>query len=168
MICAHKQNKHAGDPDRSFENLENPFVGLNTEWKRTKYFSEKRGVVKPVECILGVRYDNRRNPKSGNYEQVPVRGTFIYVPILDTLKFMCKNPEICDLLKRDQRSAPDLLTDLKDGSYFKNHPLFSTKKHALQIQLYYDDFEPANPLGSKRGIHKIDCLYFVIRNQTPS
>lgn len=34
---------------------------------------------------------------------------------------------------------------------------------ALQIQLYYDDFETANPLGSKRGIHKIGCLYFLVR-----
>lgn len=49
----------AGDPtisliNQSFENLENPFVGLNSEWKRNKYFSEKWGVVEPVECILGV------------------------------------------------------------------------------------------------------------------
>lgn len=120
----------AGDPsitsiNQCLKNLENPFSSLNTEWKRNKYFSEKWGVVEPVECILGVRYDNRRNPKSGNYEQVPVRDTFIYVPILDTLKFMCKNPEICDLMKKNLTSAPDLLTDLKDGSYFKNHPLFS-------------------------------------------
>lgn len=162
----------AGDPsisliDSSFKKMENPFVNLNSEWKRNKYFSEKWGVVEPVECILGVRYDNRRNPKSGQYEQVPVRDTFIYVPILDSLKFMCKNTEICDLMKRDLTSAPDLLTDLNDGSYFKSHPLFSTKKHAFQIQLYYDDFEPANPLGSKRGIHKIGCLYFVIRNLPP-
>lgn len=96
-----------------------------------------------------------------------MRDTFIYVPILDTLKFMCKNPEICGLMTRDQTSAPDLLTDLKDGSYFKNHPLFSSKKYALQIQLYYDDFEPANPLGSKRGIHKIGCIYFLVRNLPP-
>lgn len=140
MHCQAKQTVigvlPAGDPnisliEQSFENFENPFAGLNTEWKRNKYFHEKWGVVEPIECILGVRYDNRRNPKSGNYEQVPVRDTFIYVPILDTLKFMCKNPEICDLLKRDQRSAPDFLNDLKDGSYLKNHPLFSTKKTSI-------------------------------------
>lgn len=151
----------------SFDKLENPFAGLNTEWKRNKYFNEKWGVVEPVEVILGVRFDNRRNTKSGTYEQVPVRDTFIYVPILETLKFMCKNADICDLLKRENRPVPDMLNDLNDGSYLKSHPLFSTEKQAFQIQLYYDDFEPANPLGSKRGIHKIGCLYFVLRNLPP-
>ena len=31
--------------------------------------------------------------------------------------------------------------------------LYTAKRYALQIQVYYDDFETANPLGSKRGIH---------------
>ena len=35
------------------------------------------------------------------------------------------------------------------------HPLFSTNPKALQILLYYDDFEIANPLGAKATIHKI-------------
>lgn len=38
---------------------------------------------------------------------------------------------------------------------------------ALQIQVYYDEFETANPLGSKRGVHKVGALYFVLRNLPP-
>lgn len=57
--------------------------------------------------------------------------------------------------------------DLNDGSYFKNHRLFSQQEHALQIQLYYDDFKSANPLGSKKGVHKLGCIYFVLRNLPP-
>lgn len=175
----HSQAKHnmlsslpTSDPytsviNESFEKLENPFTNLNTEWKRNKYFKEKWGVVEPVEITLGVRYDSRLNQQSGTYDQVPVKDTFIYVPILETLKFMCRNSEICDLLKKDCRSEPDTFTDFSDGSYFKTHPLFATKKNALQIQIYYDDFETANPLGSKRGIHKIGCLYFIVRNLPP-
>lgn len=114
-----------------------------------------------------MRYDNRRNPKSGTYDQVPVKENFIYVPILETLKFMCRNPDICVLLKKDCKSEPDIYSDFFDGSYFKTHPLFTAKRHALQIQLYYDDFETADPLGSKRGIHQMGCLYFVVRNLPP-
>lgn len=149
----------------SFEKLENPFTGLNTEWKRNKYFNLKWGVVEPVEITLGMRYDNRRNPKCGTYDQVPVKDTFIYVPVLETLKFMCRNPDICALLREEYK--PDIYNDFSDGSYFKSHPLFSTKRHALQIQVYYDDFETANPLGSKRSIHKIGCLYVALRNLPP-
>ncbi|XP_048042264.1 uncharacterized protein LOC125265811 isoform X1 [Megalobrama amblycephala] len=57
--------------------------------------------------------------------------------------------------------------DFCDGSYYKNHPLFSKQPNALQIQLYYDDFESANPLGSKQGIHKIGAIYFILRNFPP-
>ncbi|KAK6313203.1 hypothetical protein J4Q44_G00165500 [Coregonus suidteri] len=42
-----------------FENFENPFASFNTETKRTKYFNQKWDVVKPVEVVLGIRYDSR-------------------------------------------------------------------------------------------------------------
>ncbi len=37
----------------------------------------------------------------------------------------------------------------------------------MQIQVYYDDFETSDPLGSKQGIHKLGCLYFTLRNLPP-
>ena len=75
-----------GNPSRSaleevLENLENPFADLNTDSKWKKYFYSKWGVVQPVEVHLGVRYDSKINRISGNYEQVPVNDTFIYVPL---------------------------------------------------------------------------------------
>ena len=30
----------------------------------------------------------------------------------------------------------------------------------MQIQLFYEDFETENPLGSKKGIHKLGAIYF--------
>ncbi|KAJ0069992.1 hypothetical protein NL108_018603 [Boleophthalmus pectinirostris] len=42
-----------------------------------------------------------------------------------------------------------------------------SKKNSLQIQLFFDEFETANPLGSKHGIHKIGCIYFILRNFPP-
>ena len=47
------------------------------------------------------------------------------------------------------------LFDIKDGTLYKDHPLFSVNDHALQLIIYYDDVEPANPLGSYRGHHKL-------------
>jgi hypothetical protein len=44
-----------------------------------------------------------------------------------------------------------------DGELFEagHHPLFSINDRAIQIILYYDDFEVANPLGSKATLHKL-------------
>lgn len=68
-----------------FDQLENPFSCLNTESKRTKHFEEKWKIVEPVEHILGVRFDMRRDKTTGTYMQVPVHVctnhwvSFIYV-----------------------------------------------------------------------------------------
>lgn len=48
-----------------------------------------------------------------------------------------------------------------------SHIHCSQKQTSLQIQLYYDDFETANPLGSKLSVHKVGALYFVLRNLPP-
>lgn len=149
-----------------FKNLDNPFSHLNSESKCKKYFRDKWEMVQPVELHLGVRYDTRRCSKTGTYEQVPVNDKFIYIPILKTLQFIFKNESICEMMQICTQS--DTYQDFCDGSYFKSHPLFSGSKFAIQVQLYYDEFECANPLGSKKGIHKVGCLYFILRNLPPS
>ena len=47
------------------------------------------------------------------------------------------------------------MRDYCDGSHFSSHPLFAEDTRALQIQLYYDDIDVCNPIGSKSGIHKL-------------
>ena len=37
--------------------------------------------------------------------------------------------------------------------------IFSTHSDALQLILYYDDIEVANPLGSRAGNHKLGTLH---------
>ena len=49
------------------------------------------------------------------------------------------------------------MKDFCDGDFFKDHPVFTSNPLAIQIQviLYYDDIEVANPLGSKAVNHKL-------------
>lgn len=53
------------------------------------------------------------------------------------------------------RSSGENLHDLCDADLFSKH------KHAIQIQLFYDDFETANPLVSKQGIHKLGEIFYL-------
>ncbi|XP_053475799.1 uncharacterized protein LOC128605004 [Ictalurus furcatus] len=89
----------------------------------------------------------------------------MYVPILGTLKSIFKNSPVRESFLQDKQSGIGVNKDINDGSYFQNHALFSQQKHALQILLYYNDFETANPLGSKRGIHKLGCIYFTLKKK---
>lgn len=45
--------------------------------------------------------------------------------------------------------------------------MFVEDKYALQLCLYYDECEVVNPLGSRRGIHKIGFIYLSLRNIQP-
>lgn len=98
------------------------------------------------------------------YSQVPVNDKFMYVPILGNLESIFTNQELCNSFQQVKLHEDGIFRDINDGSYFRNHSLFANQEHALQIQLYYDDFETANPLGSKKGIHKLGCFYFILRN----
>ena len=61
--------------------------------------------------------------------------------------------------------------DFCDGQIYNQHPLFSGDDRALQLVVYTDEVETANPLGSYRGHHKLskgpfwilhDIIYLLI------
>jgi hypothetical protein len=141
---------------------------LNSVSKRSAYLIQKWGTVQPVEKVLGIRFDNRRNKMTGTYDEIVMTDTFSYGPILETLQSILKNPNINGMFNSGHNFKAGVYFDLKDGLYMKRHPLFSKDKNALQIQLFYDDFEAANSLGSKKGIHKLGGIYFSLRNFTPN
>ncbi len=140
---------------------------LNSEAKRKRLFTEKWGAVEPTEIVLGTRFDSRRNKTSGTFDQVVVTDKYAYIPILETLKSILQNLHLTDLFKPRHVPKEGVYVDLSDAKHFKSKPLFCTEKDALQIQLFYDDFETANPLGSKKGIHKLGAIYFTLRNFPP-
>ena len=47
------------------------------------------------------------------------------------------------------------LGDYIDGELFSENVLFQEDPSAFQIQLYYDELEVWNPLGSKAKKHKL-------------
>ena len=48
--------------------------------------------------------------------------------------------------------------DFCDGSYVRNHPVLKLINDKLLISFDFDELEVANPLGSKRGKHKLGNL----------
>lgn len=72
-----------------------------------------------------------------------------------------------DLFLQSKKSTDDKMHDYCDGSQFSSHLLFKRYPDALQIQLYFDDLEKTNPLGSKTKIHKLGAVYFTLKNFPP-
>ncbi|KAK0150977.1 hypothetical protein N1851_007921 [Merluccius polli] len=94
---------------------------------------------------IGSRFDNRWNKTTGTFDQVLVSDTLAYIPLLLTLQSVLKQSSV---------------RHVYICSIIKDIP-------SLQIQLFYDDFEPCNPLGSKKGTHKLSAIDFTLRNFPP-
>ena len=50
------------------------------------------------------------------------------------------------------------MADYCDSPAYQDNPVFRMDDTALQIQLYYDDLEVVNPLGSNTKVHKLGEL----------
>lgn len=112
------------------------------------------GLVEGKQCILG---------KTGSKEDF-----YYYVPILKNIEFLLRNRDILAEVKNDHKQKKDAyMYDYCDGSLFAESELFSKDPNALQIQLYYDDFETVNPIGTYTKKHKLSACYFTLGNIRP-
>lgn len=70
--------------------------------------------------------------------------------------------------KNRQNYSPSLNV-IKDiyGYLFQNHPIFSKGPTAIQLILYQDEINLANPLGSAKGKFKLHNFYYRIANLNP-
>lgn len=53
-----------------------------------------------------------------------------------------------------------MLRDFCDGDYVQTHPVLK-RDQTLHVAFYYDELAVTNPLGSKRGKHKLGEFQYV-------
>ncbi|XP_064468606.1 uncharacterized protein LOC135381211 [Ornithodoros turicata] len=119
-------------------------VGRNDYWKLYLPF------VEPTTIILGT--DERGKSI-----------VFHYVPICEVLKNILDNPNVYSNFRRCDSEA-GYLSSVFDGSAFRSHSYFQGDVKKICLQLYADELEICDPLGSKRGKHKLLGVYFSILN----
>jgi hypothetical protein len=128
------------------------FSEMDSDYKLTKLIESSFQLVKPTELILA-------DSSSG----MPAK--FSYVSITSTLQFLLSNEDIRNhILSRQMLSQNDRMSSFTDGEVFKDSCFFLFHPNALRLHFYFDEFEVCNPLGSKRGKHKVLAVYFVLGN----
>lgn len=132
-------------------------------YKQDNFFKKKFALIEPREIVLGTRIDQRYNSARDENISVRVTETFQYVPIKSILLQLCNQTNFRQWLDCNQSSADSKLRSVYDGALVKNDELFSNNS-SIKIQLYYDDVEVANPLGSKSKIHELGMFYYTILN----
>lgn len=143
---------------KNFE-FESPFDGCKTLSEQVNALKINCNYIDGKEIPLGDRIDNVLNKESDTTIPRLVKETYQYVPVIEVLTLILRNPEIRAAILSERPSNNDLLSSFIDGDYFKQHPFFQQHPHALRIQFYYDDLEIVESLGSKTGVHKLGVFF---------
>ena len=98
-------------------------------------------------------------------------GTYHYVPILLVISKLLSHTDIYEHIREQLQASvcrsADILESFYDGQLYKSSSYFTENPNALQVQLYIDELELCNPIGAKRGRHKVTAVYYVIGNIHP-
>ena len=123
---------------------------FSTDWRRNVFNHSNYAIVDPVEYNLGYIGEKLC--------------TFTYVPMLDVLRNLLKMPQVLKHVLESRNEGQNIFSSYKAGTYFKQNALYSSVPFSIQLGLYYDDFEVANPLGTSRGNYKMAGFYWTIAN----
>lgn len=126
---------------------------LRSNVVREKFYKDNHNYVAPVKISL---------------ENDNMTSFFYYIPILESINMLLKNPKILEQCLLDHSSTNnDLLCDIVDGRSYRRNNFWKENKNALKLILYQDAFEVCNPLGSARKKHKILGIYMTLANFNP-
>jgi len=123
------------------------FESYLTKYGRNKFFDGN--IVQPIRISHGIRFDKKYDSEAQCYKQIPVTSTFTYIPLLETLKVLLNNESIQKYFTGDIKINSTAYTHFVDGDVYKTNSFFQNNSNAIQLQLFFDEFEVCNPLGSK-------------------
>ncbi|KAM7313527.1 uncharacterized protein ISCGN_003389 [Ixodes scapularis] len=130
------------------------FEGIQSKHLREQYVKAHTPYVEPRTCDLGSEGDR-----------------YHYVPIPRLLAKLCENPDIAARLITPQAShgEPEVYRSFSDGLLFQDFMSLipDGAQYTIFILLYSDEVEICNPLGPKRGMHKLLAVYFTLLNLHP-
>jgi len=154
-----------------FSGWKTPFYGIETQQQLLRYL-KKKGVYNEAEPkVIGTRWDCKRDRVTNKQLQVEVNDVFYYIPIERTVRLVLQQPESWNLISSPTQGSHHhhgIVNDWVDSD--NGHRLLTycnTKFPAslpVFIQVYFDEVETVNALGSKTGVHKLGAFYFVINN----
>ena len=84
------------------------------------------------------------------------------------MRLILQQPQSCLLVdRRSEERQIGVFDEWLDGENGRHLEEYCTEKFACSvpifIQIYFDELETTNPLGSKTGIHKLGAFYFVLK-----
>ena len=127
---------------------------MDTDYKLNKYISANFVNIKPTEMVFPNRTASGKLAK------------FSYVSVSSVLELMLSNEDTRNHINLQDTCVPsaDQMHSFLDGTIYWEHSFLSKNPTALRLHFYIDEFEMCNPIGSKRGTHKVLAVYYYVGN----
>lgn len=148
--------------DTALNYLKNSFSHVNSKSKILKRLNSKNPLIKPVARLINIQSKPMLNKKTGRKSWLPVKTYLQYVPMEQVLKSFLELPNVFEtILKSFQDAQHDYpLSSFVQGKYWRNIQLKYPNKLLIPLNIFFDDFEIDNPLGSHEK--KINGVYYTI------
>ena len=138
---------------------------LQSQKRRTTFYRRHFHYVSPSERFVSHRFDRRI--RNGATLPKQISNTFQYVSIRETLSKLFSVKEFRDAFFEEKPSTDGYMRSHRDGEDFKSNELLKSHPHAARLQLFFDDLEVANPLGTNTSIHEVVMFCFSRLNMPP-
>lgn len=134
---------------------------FNSEHKFVKYMTENLKLVRPITISTNSSSSSELAPEK------PIISTpveYQYIPILSTIKNYLEQPDVWASCQQTlTHSSNTLLSSYTDGKIWADKS-FANNPNFFRIHLYSDELELANPIGSRKTVHKMSVFYFIVGN----
>lgn len=149
--------------DDAMDNFPDPFNQTGVAHKDERFMKEHYNYITAREILLGstvsLAYRGRKR------KLVEFEHKMYYIPIKESVQQFLSNDIIYNMVVAENKRAPrGYIMDIYDGSIIQNNDLFR-RPNSLMFQLYYDDLEYCNPLGSNS--RKLGMFYYRLGNLPP-
>ncbi|CAH1117061.1 unnamed protein product [Phaedon cochleariae] len=142
-----------------FEELDNIFLNLNSEYRRMNHLENTGYYIKPEQITIGQHLVlNSRGILK------PTELSYQFISLKKTLKMLFQMKDvfkICIENIRELQEDKHTVTNLTQAELWKTK-IEHTKELIFPLLIYCDDFEVGNPLGAHSGIHKLGAVYYTI------
>lgn len=150
---------------QNFEKLGDIFNGLKTEYQQMKYFEQSGLYIAPESIVVGHRLDT--SVKNDVTTIAPTNVTAQHVPLYKIFQAFFQLPGVIAITKqylRDTDQHSEAVHDFIHGTLWNSYSVEQTDTELfVPYMLYFDDFETANPLGSRKGVHKLGAVYACLK-----
>lgn len=144
----------------AFKTSKLAFNDFKTEYKRFKYYEEKNLFNRPVEYVIGDRYEEKLVCSSNETSKLDIQAE--YIPLSWSLKVLLEIPGAYHILKAHMRALYQE-TEIKKNPIqcalwnrlLKNY----NNKFVIPYNIFQDDCETGNDKGSHAGKNKLGAVY---------